>query len=244
MPHAKRTRTLEGVLSRCRAKLTAWQVRALFLGAQTSTNLRLGPQHLMDRIFGPEPILGKDLNDANANIQALMKAWNELVTAREAGPVRLSKMRRSDPPDVAELDALAQRRAEEIIWFTRGIDAGGDDPKDFGPEGEELFRKLAEGSAFLVAYRDLFRRTPEESPRAMKKTRESLDQLTRTMELMISDLMTISDGVRRRAAEEMRRGWADRRTGPRQSVKVGRNEPCPCGSGRKWKRCCGASTAH
>jgi hypothetical protein len=20
---------------------------------------------------------------------------------------------------------------------------------------------------------------------------------------------------------------------------VGRNEPCPCGSGRKWKRCCG-----
>ena len=22
--------------------------------------------------------------------------------------------------------------------------------------------------------------------------------------------------------------------------KVGRNEPCPCGSGRKYKRCCGA----
>ena len=24
-----------------------------------------------------------------------------------------------------------------------------------------------------------------------------------------------------------------------QSVKVGRNEPCPCGSGKKYKRCCG-----
>ena len=23
--------------------------------------------------------------------------------------------------------------------------------------------------------------------------------------------------------------------------KVGRNEPCPCGSGRKYKRCCGAN---
>ena len=23
--------------------------------------------------------------------------------------------------------------------------------------------------------------------------------------------------------------------------KVGRNEPCPCGSGRKYKRCCGAT---
>src|SRR6266576_1980312 len=22
--------------------------------------------------------------------------------------------------------------------------------------------------------------------------------------------------------------------------KIGRNDPCPCGSGKKWKRCCGA----
>jgi preprotein translocase subunit SecA len=25
----------------------------------------------------------------------------------------------------------------------------------------------------------------------------------------------------------------------RSSVKVGRNDPCPCGSGKKYKRCCG-----
>ena len=23
------------------------------------------------------------------------------------------------------------------------------------------------------------------------------------------------------------------------AVKVGRNDPCPCGSGKKYKRCCG-----
>jgi uncharacterized protein len=40
--------------------------------------------------------------------------------------------------------------------------------------------------------------------------------------------------------------WKERRgrhkAGPRQarSSKVGRNDPCPCGSGRKYKRCCGA----
>ena len=32
--------------------------------------------------------------------------------------------------------------------------------------------------------------------------------------------------------------FGDRRTFGR---KVGRNEPCPCGSGRKYKRCCGAN---
>jgi len=31
-----------------------------------------------------------------------------------------------------------------------------------------------------------------------------------------------------------------RRTAP----KVGRNEPCPCGSGKKYKKCCGGATVH
>jgi len=26
---------------------------------------------------------------------------------------------------------------------------------------------------------------------------------------------------------------------PIKSTKVGRNNPCPCGSGRKYKKCCG-----
>lgn len=29
-----------------------------------------------------------------------------------------------------------------------------------------------------------------------------------------------------------------------QPVRVGRNEPCPCGSGRKFKKCCGAANPH
>lgn len=27
----------------------------------------------------------------------------------------------------------------------------------------------------------------------------------------------------------------------RESPKVGRNDPCPCGSGKKYKKCCGAA---
>jgi tetratricopeptide (TPR) repeat protein len=26
-------------------------------------------------------------------------------------------------------------------------------------------------------------------------------------------------------------------------LKIGRNQPCPCGSGRKYKRCCGSATS-
>lgn len=26
--------------------------------------------------------------------------------------------------------------------------------------------------------------------------------------------------------------------------KIGRNDPCPCGSGKKYKKCCGAAVLH
>ena len=26
---------------------------------------------------------------------------------------------------------------------------------------------------------------------------------------------------------------------PKRVAKIGRNEPCPCGSGKKYKQCCG-----
>jgi uncharacterized protein len=34
------------------------------------------------------------------------------------------------------------------------------------------------------------------------------------------------------------------RTFKRSGAKVGRNDPCPCGSGKKYKKCCGSSTLH
>ena len=43
--------------------------------------------------------------------------------------------------------------------------------------------------------------------------------------------MVLSHGARKDAAEPVRR------KGP----QVGRNDPCPCGSGKKYKKCCGAS---
>lgn len=34
---------------------------------------------------------------------------------------------------------------------------------------------------------------------------------------------------------------SETRTSP---IKISRNEPCPCGSGKKYKRCCGGATIH
>lgn len=53
------------------------------------------------------------------------------------------------------------------------------------------------------------------------------------------------------AVYDMKRWWRDERRRvirhpftdtavPLASAKIGRNEPCPCGSGKKYKKCCGA----
>jgi hypothetical protein len=42
------------------------------------------------------------------------------------------------------------------------------------------------------------------------------------------------------AAQEMQRAGRAAYGGSRVAVKIGRNDPCPCGSGRKYKRCGGA----
>lgn len=38
-------------------------------------------------------------------------------------------------------------------------------------------------------------------------------------------------------------GWFTREAAPqpyvRSTPKIGRNDPCPCGSGKKYKKCCG-----
>jgi uncharacterized protein YecA (UPF0149 family) len=39
--------------------------------------------------------------------------------------------------------------------------------------------------------------------------------------------------------DERAGGYAEIAESYRAPAKVGRNEPCPCGSGKKYKRCCG-----
>jgi uncharacterized protein YchJ len=47
-------------------------------------------------------------------------------------------------------------------------------------------------------------------------------------------------------SDERKRMYAEQkrsRTAIRNDDKVGRNDPCPCGSGKKFKKCCGAANA-
>lgn len=56
----------------------------------------------------------------------------------------------------------------------------------------------------------------------------------------LADLQRVAADLIASSVVAIDRFWRSGRRARRTEPKVGRNEPCPCGSGRKYKRCCGA----
>jgi preprotein translocase subunit SecA len=59
--------------------------------------------------------------------------------------------------------------------------------------------------------------------------------------LVMNDPAEASSVFARAERAEAKGGMGDVQTVKREGPKVGRNDPCPCGSGRKHKKCHGAS---
>jgi hypothetical protein len=57
--------------------------------------------------------------------------------------------------------------------------------------------------------------------------------------LMTEDRI-LSDVTNIHRADSMAPGLMRNGGSLREGIKVGRNDPCPCNSGKKWKKCCGA----
>ena len=85
--------------------------------------------------------------------------------------------------------------------------------------------------------------------------REAYDMFADMIERIKAEAMTFLFHIRLKKEEDLAevapkeqemhfsRGGEDSRAEPvkRKDKKVGRNEPCPCGSGKKYKKCCGAN---
>ena len=89
-------------------------------------------------------------------------------------------------------------------------------------------------TAFARLYRHLPAETPEELEVVATLDRESpLESLDAAMEEMVGCVADLYD------LTSEQRYKVD--TVKRDAPKLGRNDPCPCGSGKKWKQCHGAA---
>jgi uncharacterized protein YecA (UPF0149 family) len=67
---------------------------------------------------------------------------------------------------------------------------------------------------------------------------QSLEAMAQSMLKVLPEAMAAYAHLGRSIDQALRE--LEDRPRPARRTKVGRNEPCPCGSGRKYKRCCGA----
>ncbi|MDO8206745.1 MAG: UPF0149 family protein [Gallionella sp.] len=91
------------------------------------------------------------------------------------------------------------------------------------PNNAELLRPI-----YLLGTEDV---TPSEE--ALIETPEQREELSKQIPASVAGLYRFWSPVRRAVTDPAIR---------REMPTVGRNEKCPCGSGRKFKKCCGATT--
>jgi uncharacterized protein len=115
------------------------------------------------------------------------------------------------------------------VGFIAGLGLSSKDwqPLFDDPEGKAALRPIA----LLGGYE------PTEENEKLTRWPEQREELTKQIAASVASIYRFWLPHRKAAYEDMVTGPTERR-----EPKVGRNELCPCGSGKKFKKCCGAPT--
>ncbi len=180
------------------------------------------------RVFGMRPrINADDIGQEEFDALKTETLADMLKTQiKEANEKRMEGVEKSELRSIQKIIMLQIidnqwiRHLQDMDHLKEGIGLRGyaqQDPlKEYQKDGFELFHELdsriSEEVLMTLSRIQLMREKPQEMPRQKK----------RTMQLSHGDSAVKQEPVKR------------------EGKKVGRNDPCPCGSGKKYKRCCGA----
>lgn len=205
-----------------------------FLFAVACAPEMIRPSEWIPLVFAEEDGNYKTLEEAQEILGAVMALYNEInnVVMDEVPELPAGCDFRPDPMANFEPDAPLSRWSRGFLvgcdWLQESWDALLPDDLE-----KELGYALVTLSFF--ASRDV-----AEGYRKEMKDAAPVDQVAGTMLEVFADAM----GSYARIGRTLFRAGLERRTAVREpvrSVKIGRNDPCPCGSGKKYKKCCGAA---
>jgi preprotein translocase subunit SecA len=175
------------------------------------------------------------------------KIWQQVETftrARETelGPLAFFFFSRHFA--LEEIDSQWIDHLKSMDHLREGIGLRGygqKDPKiEYKKEGYELFRQMMErinGNVASKLYRvRLERQQAAPTEAAPAPAQEKLPEFKHKERRMVAQHPSAAGGNGDAAAEGEKP-----KTVRREQPKVGRNEPCPCGSGKKYKKCHGAT---
>ncbi|MBK9244078.1 MAG: UPF0149 family protein [Burkholderiales bacterium] len=213
-----------------------------FLAGVICAPRALLPSAWLPAVFGGEPPEFPDADTAQRVFELLMRRHNEIADALNAPVERLDDPRAYDPllidwdrnaegvRQLAESGEVPRLPLYGELWahgFLRAVDLARDDWDELPDDDEEGAQLVDESLAAIVAL------VPEDDDEARQA-----DEAGEDRDELVADALI--------AAYDLRDYWRElqfeqvRVKEPiRRQPKIGRNDPCPCGSGRKFKQCHG-----
>jgi preprotein translocase subunit SecA len=188
-----------------------------------------------------------------ANHDTLREHLLEVVTSAYKGrEARLSEdfMRHLEKIFMLQsLDGLWKDHLLNMDHLRDGIGLRGYGQKDplneYKREGFEMFQGMMD--RWKEETGELLFKVQVEEPTEVELPRHRGGRMVESRESIFSDMppeaavpMEVPEGMPPLPREAMGGAMARPQTVRREGRKVGRNEPCPCGSGKKYKKCCGA----
>jgi preprotein translocase subunit SecA len=231
----------------------AWDLEGLAASIQKNFSTTIDPK----RWLQDQPELEEQ--ELRGRVQGAIDATYDAKVARiGAGPDGVPIMRRVEKKIMLEvLDQQWREHLGAMDYLRQGIHLRGYAQKDYRfeykREAFELFAAMLERIKFdtvtILAMLDVQVKTPEQLEREEQARRArlnralqlqhaeaaSLSQLTGVGEGAAESGMPVGEGAR--PAPQLQPQMSQRPV--RASPKVGRNQPCPCGSGKKFKNCHG-----
>ena len=187
------------------------------------TGIAIGPELVMPSEWlpaiwgGDEPVF-ESIEQAQTVIGTIMGRYNEILRALSTDPEAYAPLFWEDPSG----EVIAADWAEGFVDAIR-----------LRPEAWRPLLEDREALVMLMPILALCGDAEGGSPLELD-LEEDADLLAEAPELIPACVAGI-DGFWKE-----RRGRPKAGSGQAKSAKVGRNDPCPCGSGRKYKRCCSA----
>ncbi len=182
------------------------------------------PSVWMSDVFGGEDAGYADLEEANAVLGAVMSAYNH-TNAAISGDIELT-------PEAVGLDPDSE---EDRFEWSAGFCLGYDHVRD---DWDRAMKKLDEedqealSAVFVTLMMWSEPETYLEDAQIADGSREEfLEQCRQAIPNALTHYASIGLGL-------FRAGLAAGKVPIRRAPQVGRNDPCPCGSGRKFKKCC------
>jgi uncharacterized protein len=183
------------------------------------------PSAWMARLWGDDEPIFEDEAQINTVLGAVAIHYNTLLRDIDRSLKRMEADRIvvSAPVRVGRPKASTRCRAQWVHGFWKAMELA---PETWSAlaQDERINVVLAPFAGFF----DLGDLAPHEVPADIDDKLDEDAALIPRMILVLRKLARIRETTSRPE-------WL-----PRQS-KIGRNDPCPCGSGRKFKKCCGAA---